>query len=98
MGERTFPTISDLQFKALTAMRDARRIDEDFSYLCFAAIQQGSGIPKNLVRRTVRALARKGLAEFASGLSTIDGEFRGSGYRCTKLGSEMLTERNKTDG
>lgn len=38
------------------------------------------------VRRIVRRLARKGLAEYHKGLSDDGGEFRGAGYCITSLG------------
>ncbi|MBM7328756.1 hypothetical protein ACNT8L_05800 [Brucella intermedia] len=41
------------------------------------------------VRRIVRALARKGLAEFWRGLITDDGDFAGAGYCITPAGREL---------
>jgi hypothetical protein len=52
----------------------------------FAPISRDTGLPRDEVRRSVRALARKGLAEFHSGLSTEDGNLAGSGYCITPAG------------
>lgn len=44
------------------------------------------------VRRVVRQLARKGLAEFYRGLFTDDGMLCGSGYCITKSGRQALSD------
>ncbi|MRN48212.1 hypothetical protein GJU93_16770, partial [Brucella sp. 10RB9212] len=41
------------------------------------------------VRRIVRALARKGFAEYWRGLITDDGDFAGAGYCITPAGREL---------
>ncbi len=56
-----------------------------------------SGEPRNSawtceVRRIVRQLARKGLAEYYRGLFDDDGEMRGSGYCITRAGLATLKE------
>lgn len=63
---------------------------EDFDYLSFAVIASASGLQRNLVRRTVRSMARKSVTQFCSGLSSDDGEFRGSGYGLTALGRDLM--------
>lgn len=45
------------------------------------------------VRRIVRALARKGLAEFWRGLITDNGDFAGAGYCITPAGRELVSTR-----
>lgn len=57
-----------------------------------------SGAPKDApetreVRRIVRQLARKGLAEFYRGLFDDDGRLCGSGYCITKAGQKALSDR-----
>jgi len=52
----------------------------------FAPIAIYTSLPRAEVRRAVRFLARKGLAEFHSGLSTEDGDFAGAGYCITPAG------------
>ena len=60
--------------------------------LNFRGVERYSGLEKRLVRRTVRALARKGLAQYERGLFNEDGETAGSGYSLTKEGYERLKE------
>ena len=62
-----------------------------------------SGEPRNSertceVRRIVRQLARKGLAEYHRGLFTDDGMICGSGYCVTRAGLTALAEREQPDG
>lgn len=64
-------------------------------YWPFDPIARHAEIERAAVRRACRSLARKGLAEFASGLWTEDGDPAGSGYRATKAGEEAL---HATDG
>jgi len=47
---------------------------------------------RNDTRRAVRALAREGLAKFASGLWTEGGEMAGSGYAITDTGLWLVEE------
>lgn len=72
---------------ALTAYRDTY---PDFGFLSFVSIAQRSGLDRSHVRRSIRSLARKGLAEFSRGLTSDDGDFRGSGYGLTKAGYDEL--------
>jgi hypothetical protein len=75
-------SISEREMQALNALAG---IDEDH-YLNFKAIARRSGLRPEFVRRSVRALARKGLAEYGKGLWTDEGELAGSGYRATAVG------------
>lgn len=59
-------------------------------FLSFASLSEESGVERRHIRRTVRALARKGLAKYGRGLFNEDGEVCGSGYCCTKLGAELI--------
>lgn len=81
------PQISDLESKALAALVEYY----DEQYACFATIASDAGLDRSCIRRTVRSLARKGLAEYAKGLWTEDGAPAGSGYRATKLGRERAS-------
>lgn len=81
------PKISDRESKALAALVEYY----EEQYACFSTIASDSGIDQDRIRRTVRSLARKGLAEYAKGLWTEDGEPAGSGYRATKLGRELAS-------
>lgn len=66
----------------LTAMAAAGIVAE-YRYSGFVGLKSLHAIPETAVRRTVRALARKGMAEFCRGLCNEDGEFAGSGYALT---------------
>lgn len=63
--------------------------------LPFAAIQDRSGLPQHMVRRTVRALARKGLAQYQKGLWSEDGGPAGAGYCVTKAGLEFFSVNHR---
>lgn len=56
------------------------------SFWPFKEICRRTAMDQKLVRVKVRALKRGGLAEFASGLITWDGEFAGAGYRISDAG------------
>jgi hypothetical protein len=58
-----------------------------FSFNHIAAI---SGVPRPKVRRAVRSLARRGLAEYAKGLWSEDGQPAGAGYGITVEGRKWL--------
>lgn len=64
--------------------------------LGFDAIARRSGLSRDKVRRTVRALARKGLAEFHRGLFTEDGLTAGSGYCASSAGYALAKTLNVT--
>jgi hypothetical protein len=73
-----------------TALNAWMETEADFGFLCFKAVGHKSGLPSHLIRRTVRSLARKGLLQFAKGLTDEEGEFYGSGYGLTAQGREVL--------
>lgn len=81
-------TVSERELKALKALAEFYSPD-GLGYISFATIAKKSGLPQEQVRRTVRALARKGLAEYGRGLWSEDGEPMGSGYCCTSKGYEL---------
>lgn len=78
---------SEREWKALQALAGC---GEDFAYLGFAHLAQKSGLERHQVRRTARALARKGLAAFGRGLWTDEGEMAGSGYCATAAGRDLV--------
>lgn len=80
--------LSERERKALETLADAGGC-EDFGYLSFKTIAGRSGLDLKVVRRTVRALARKGLAKYERGLWTEDGELAGSGYAATEAGLQL---------
>lgn len=79
----THPPVGRLEYMALRALAE---LGEYGMYYPFRAICDHDGLPHDRVRRAVRGLARKGLAQYARGLCTEDGDFAGSGYCCTELG------------
>ncbi len=81
--------VSEREKKALEALVGAGGRD-DFGYLSFAGIASRSGLKREFVRRTVRALARKGLAEYGKGLWNDSGEVAGAGYCATPAGINFL--------
>ena len=72
------------------ALKGMAKFSGDFDCLTFRGIARSSGLRLKYVRRTVRALARKGFAEYQSGLCNEDGQFFGSGYRATEAGRAEL--------
>jgi hypothetical protein len=55
-----------------------------FPFKSIAAVTPA--VHPSLIRRTVRALARKGLTGFSNGLCSDDGTFLGAGYGLTRAG------------
>lgn len=74
----------------LSVFRAWEGTDADYGYLSFKGTAKRSGVELHKIRRTVRAIARKGLLEFSAGLWTDDGEMAGAGYGLTKAGRELL--------
>lgn len=60
----------------------------------FAPVERETGYDRRTVRRHIRALARKGLAEYFKGLCTESGDFAGAGYCITKAGRMMLEKKD----
>lgn len=88
-------SISEREMKALNALAGVFGADGD--YLNFEGVARRSGLDPKHVRRTVRALARKGLAEYGKGLWNDDGEPAGAGYRCTVAGFEAAEQPIQED-
>ena len=77
------------QQKCLEALAD---LTSPYGELCvpFAPVERATGYERKIVRRYIRALARKGLAEYHRALCNEDGEFCGAGYCITKEGQAIL--------
>ena len=56
----------------------------------FKPLMDATGLDRKTVRRNIRALARKGLAEYFRGLWTEDGEMAGAGYCISCKGRELV--------
>jgi hypothetical protein len=87
--------VSERELKALRALGQVYA-DDGANYLSFRGIAQRSSLDKSHVRRAVRALARKGFAEFGKGLWDEDGP-RGAGYCCTHDGMTLLQYVGETE-
>jgi DNA-binding MarR family transcriptional regulator len=81
----------------LLALKAWAGTSEDYGCLSFKDVTDYSGLPRHLVRRTVRSMARKGLAKFYSGLSDDDGNFKGSGYALTRDGRDLLWQHHEEE-
>jgi hypothetical protein len=67
-------------------------------FVPFKSIASNGNLAPWLVRKSVRHIARKGLAEYASGLMNDDGELRGAGYRLTNAGWLIANEQPEVKG
>lgn len=85
------PTCSPNEQRVLDALAAAWRLD--FGYVNFAYLSAETGLDRKVVRRSVRALARKGLADYQRGLYTDDGEMAGAGYAATEAGVARAKEQ-----
>lgn len=81
------PTVrmSAMQASCLAALAAKSRPDGEMC-LPFRIIESTTGLSRTDVKRSVRALARKGLAEFHQGLCNDDGYFAGAGYCISNAG------------
>lgn len=92
-GGPAFPRINESEGYVLNVLESV--YDYEGNCMPFAWIADQTKQTVKEVRRAARSLARKGLAKYERGLFDDDGRVAGSGYRCTKLGRDALTERNK---
>ncbi|TIM95059.1 MAG: hypothetical protein E5Y34_27665 [Mesorhizobium sp.] len=85
--------LTELERTAIMAWQDTQ---DDFDVLSFDAIADRSALPRKMVRRTVRAMARKGVTRYVRGCWTEDGEPAGSGYGLTPIGRlDLLIEAKR---
>lgn len=68
--------------------------NEEMDVLSFKHVEHSCNLDKTLIRRTVRALARKGLTVFVRGCMDEDGQLCGSGYGLTPAGRKEMEKRN----
>lgn len=90
----TRPVMIEAQQKCLAVLAE---ITTPNGEMCvpFAPIQRHTEYDRKTVRRHVRALARKGFAEYFRGLITEDGDFAGAGYCITKAGLAVYEDGAK---
>ncbi len=79
--------------KCLDALDGLTRPDGEMC-VPFKPIMSATELDRKTVRRTVRALARKGLAEYFRGLWSEDGQPAGAGYCITRAGREALSVKD----
>jgi len=88
--------INEKEEKCLRAL--AEYYDADANCMYFRGVVEQTKLELKEVRRAVRSLARKGLAQFERGLFDDDGQVAGSGYRCTLEGVNFLERLNAEQG
>jgi hypothetical protein len=84
--------ISPMQIKCLAALASMTRPHGEMC-VGFNPVTNATGMVRSDVRRSIRALARKGMAEFHKGLTTEDGDMAGAGYCVTPFGREQYLSR-----
>lgn len=89
-------TISPTELACLRILAERYDDDEGNCYY-FRSIAKETKLEIPLVRKAVRSLARKGLAEYMRGLFDQDGMVAGSGYSCTAAGAEVVKEFESED-
>ena len=97
---RELPKVGKQEAKALRAVA-AFYGHWDQEYRFFRDVAKRSGLTKIQARRAIRALARKGLAEYSQVWNEDTDMIAGSGYRCTKKGKEVadtLAQARKDGG
>ena len=63
-------------------------------FISFGPVEAETGLPRNLVRRACRHLARRGLLIYDKGLWSDAGAPAGAGYGLTERGHALWLERN----
>jgi len=82
--------LTEMQWACLNFLH-GRTLPHGEMCIPFAPIVRGLKLDRASVRRSVRVLARKGLAEYYRGLWTEDGEPAGAGYCITPAGIKELS-------
>ncbi len=83
--------ISEREEKCLEVLAGIYGNDADCMYMKYIAKELG--LEYRQVKRAVRSLARKGLAEYVRGLFDDDGMVAGSGYRATEKGWNLIDKK-----
>lgn len=74
-------------------LRALKRMTAPMGEMCvpFRPIMRSTRLPRKVVRRHIRSLARKGLAEYYKGLWSLTDQMAGAGYCITKAGLATLS-------
>ena len=80
--------------KERKALKSLAKVPEEGYCKFFSTIAKDTGLTKKEVRRAVRSLSKKGLAEYIRGLLDEDGSpgYFGSGYAATRAGVSFISE------
>ena len=84
--------LNDHELACLKVLAEYYQDDEEHC-LYFRTIEKAAKLDRSTVRRAVRSLARKGLAELHTGLFSSEGRVAGSGYCATEQGAALITDR-----
>lgn len=82
--------VSERERKCLEVL--AAEYSSEANCMYFRYIVKETGLELHQVRRSVRSLARKGLAEYHRGLFDDDGMVAGSGYCATEKGAKLIED------
>ena len=82
-------TISERERKCLEYLAEIYP-DDEANVTYFRVLAKETKLTEQQVRRSVRALARKGLAQYVRGLFDLDGMVAGSGYMATFEGALFI--------
>lgn len=85
--------VSEFEYLVLKELAECFYDETDWSAFYMRGLVAHTKLTLAQVRRSVRALARKGLAAYERGLFDEDGQVAGSGYRATKAGKELVEAR-----
>ena len=80
--------ISERERKCLEYLASIFENEGNCTY--FRVIAEYTKLTEKQVKRSVRSLARKGLAKYERGLFDDDGFTAGSGYRATEEGNNLI--------
>lgn len=87
--------VSEREQKCLEVL--TRHFQSEGNYIYFRTIVKETKLTLQQVRRSVRSLARKGLAEFQRGLMDEEGNVAGSGYCATEKGAAYISHCDLCD-
>lgn len=87
--------VSEREHKALEALFETYCNSEEGACIYSRTIASRSGLKENEARNAVRALVRKGLAEYHRGLFDDEGMVAGSGFCLSKEGAELMEKEEK---
>ena len=80
--------VSETELKCLKVL--VEEYDSEANCMYMRYIVGTTGLELKQVKRSVRALARKGLAEYIRGLMDDEGKVAGSGYCATEKGAKFI--------